>query len=425
MAIRVFGSYADILKHQGTGSFVIAGALGRLSRATSGIGTILLVVGVTHSYALAGSVAAAIVIGMAAVTALWSRAMDSRGQLAVLPYSIAASILSGAALLLVVVLDAPTWTWFVAAFLVGAGSLDMGTLVRARWANVLTVPGQRHTALALESVNDELIFVIGPPLVTILATLINPVVGFSVGVGISVIGGISLLLQRSTAPIKANHADARPVHGGLLPHGVLGVMPLHLGVGIVFGAIDITAVGVARAHGQDWIAGIILAGFALGSVVSGLIFGPLSVHWSPRRRVLIAAVAYAIGVPLMVLVSSIWVLIPVVFIGGIVTTPMLIAGISLIEGATERHRLTEALTWPAVSLAVGVTLGAAVAGFVIDAANSWAGFWVTTAGALLVGGYGLISAFLRFLRRGHRIIGDAGGLGFTCPPGSPRLDSGS
>jgi MFS family permease len=399
VAIRFLGAYADILRTPGAVKFVVAGWFGRIARSTSTIGTILLVVAYTHSYALAGAVSAAIIIGVGITAPLWSRAIDQRGQRAVVPFALAGMLLSAAALVLVISLGAPLWSWFVASFLVGATSIEMGTLVRARWSNVLQKPQQRHTALALESVNDELVFVVGPPLVTILAAAIGPIYGFSTGIAITLIGGLSLVLQKRSAPPIARASDAHQPRTGLLPRGVLSVIPLYFGVGVMFGAIDVTAIGIGRSVDKPYLAGLILAAFACGSVVAGLIFGPVSAHWPARVRVLIAAIAYGVIVPLLLLVNDPTIIVLAVFTSGLVTTPVLISATSLIEGVTERHRLTEALSWPSIGLALGVTLGATFAGIVIDAITPFSGFYITSAGAAVVGVYGVIAAVVWLGRR--------------------------
>ncbi|MCU1514385.1 MAG: Major facilitator superfamily 1, partial [Microbacteriaceae bacterium] len=92
MGFRLFGAYADILSNPGTVRFVVAGWFGRISRSTTGIATILLVASYTNSYALAGAVAGAIVIGVGVAGPLWSRALDARGQTAVLPISLVAAV---------------------------------------------------------------------------------------------------------------------------------------------------------------------------------------------------------------------------------------------------------------------------------------------------------------------------------------------
>lgn len=394
MAIRVLGSYSDILRRRGSVRFVIAGWFARLSRSTTGIGTVLLVSAASGSYAIAGAVSGAIVVGIALSGWLWARAVDARGQTAVAAISLAASVVAATALALSVVLGAPAWTWFVSAFLVGATSVDFGTLTRARWSAILGKPSERHTALALESVADESVYVIGPPLVTVLAALVNPLFGFATGVVIALLGGVALVLQRSTAPPLVRHEGGRPARSGLLPRGVLGVLPIYAGVGLLFASVDVSAVGISREQGIPFLAGVIVACFAFGSALSGFLFGPLSAHWPTGRRVLIATLAFAVVVPTMLLVHDVVILSLVIFAAGLATSPVLISSISLIETRTERHRLTEALTWPSVGLAVGITLGATLTGIAIDAAGGYAGYLVAALGAIVVGVFGILGALV-------------------------------
>jgi predicted MFS family arabinose efflux permease len=397
MAIRLLGSYTDILKYPGTVAFSTAGFFGRVSRSTAGIATVLLVAGVTGSYTLAGLVSGAIIVGIAVGGPLWSRAVDASGQLAVLPIGLAASALSAVALGTVVLVGAPEWSWFGAAFLVGLTSIDMGSLARARWSGILSKPSQRHTALALESVNDELVFVIGPPVVTVLATTLGPVYGFATGIAVGILGGAALLLLRSTAPrpssatpdAGAQRTSAAP-RRARLPGVVLGILPMYFGVGLVFGSVDLSAISISTFAGQQATAGLILAVLAVGSVVAGIAFGPLSASWPAGRRVLVTGIAYALVIPWIVLIRDLGTLAVVVFLAGLVTAPVLISGISLIEARVDRRRLTEAMSWPSVGLAVGVTVGSAVAGALIDSGTAYSGMTVTAAGAVVTGIAGVV-----------------------------------
>jgi predicted MFS family arabinose efflux permease len=392
MAVRFLGSYSDILRIRGTVRFVVAGWFGRLSRSTTSISTVLLVSDVTGSYALAGAVSGAIVVGVAVSSPLWSRAIDSRGQTRVVPFSLVSSVVAASVFVLAVVLGAPTWTWFVAAFFVGATALDYGTLVRARWSAILNQPEQRHASLALESVSDESVYVIGPPLVTFLAAVAGPLTGFGAGIAITIAGGIALLLQPATAPPVALRGIERPKRVGILPAAVLGVLPIYAGIGLLFASVDVTAVSVARADGQPFLAGVIVACFSVGSVIAAFLFGPLSARWRPERRVLLAALAFAIIVPTLLLVRSIPVLAVLVFFAGLVTSPVLISAISLIQTRTEPHRLTEALTWPSIGLSIGLTIGASLTGVVIDAGTAYSGYRIAVLGAVVVGVFGIVGA---------------------------------
>lgn len=392
VAIRLLGSYSDILRRPGTARFVVAGWFGRMSRSTTSISTVLLVSDVTGSYALAGAVSGAIVVGIAVAGPLWSRAIDARGQTSVVPASLVSSVLSAAAFALAVVLHAPTWTWFIAAFAVGATALDYGTLVRARWSALLTSPAERHTSLALESVSDESIYVIGPPVVTFLAAVAGPLTGFAAGIAVTLVGGIAMLLQGATAPPVIARDVVRPKRVGWLPAGVLGVLPIYVGIGLLFASVDVTAVSVARAAHMPFLAGVIVASFAVGSVIAAFLFGPISARWQPGRRVLLAALAFAVVVPTLLLVHDIPQLAIVAFAAGLVTSPMLISAISLIQTRTEPHRLTEALTWPSIGLAIGLTVGASLTGIAIDRWSPYEGYLVAALGAIVVGVFGIVGA---------------------------------
>jgi len=392
VSIPVVRPYLDILETPGAWRFSLAAWFGRIMRSTAGIGAILLVAGSADNYALAGAVSGSVVLGAALAGPLWSRAADSRGQNAVLPFAIIAAILGATALVAAVELGAPVWTWFVAAFLVGASSIDAGSLARARWVHLLTTPEKRHTSLALESVGDEFTFVIGPPVVTLLAGLISPAFGLLVGVGVSVLGLVALLIQRSTAPIPgAERSRSR----SWLPLTVLALLAGYTGVGFQFGAVDLTAVGVANELGAPALAGLLLSVFAIGSVLSGLVFGAVSAHWSPLRRVWIAGVAFAIVMPLFLLVHDVPTLAIVSLLAGTVTTPVLISGSSLIEQTVDRATITSAMAWPTVALSLGVTAGASLSGAAIDSAGAYAGLFVPALGGILVGVCGVLNGVIR------------------------------
>lgn len=389
--------YLEILTTPRAWRFSLSAWFARLLRSTAGIGAILLVASRSDNYALAGSVSGAVVVGAAASGTVWSRMADSRGQAAVLPAAMAASTLSAVAFVCAVEFGAPPWTWFVSAFLVGASSIDAGSLARARWVHLLPAADQRHTALALESVGDEFAFVIGPPLVTVLAGAVSPVFGFAVGVGVTVVGLAVLLAQRSTAPRPSPVATER---GRWLPRGVLGLLPAYVGVGLMFGAVDLTAVGVAREAGEPAVAGLLLAVFAIGSVTSGIVFGALSARWRPLPRLVVASLAFAVVTLLFLAVREVPWLALTSFAVGLATSPVMISGSSFIETIVDRATITTAMTWPTVALAIGVTAGASLAGASIDRGGAFAGLLVPACAGVIVGVSGLVDGIVRARKAG-------------------------
>jgi predicted MFS family arabinose efflux permease len=65
----------------------------------------------------------------------------------------------------------------------------------------------------------------------------------------------------------------------------------------------------------------------------------------------------------------------VIFFCGFAISPTLIAGFSLIDGQSAAGRRTEGLTWLTSAISVGVALGSAVAGHLVDVGGARWGYW--------------------------------------------------
>lgn len=407
--------YREVFAVPGAARFYLAGWFGRLPRSTLSIGAVLLIAGQSGQYSLAAAVAAAMIVGTAVVGPIWSRAMDRLGQGRVLSTGLICQGVAALALLGAVLGSLPVWTWFVAGFVLGASAVDVGSATRARWSTLLPDGRQRHTAFSLESVADESVFVIGPPLVTVLAAAVSPALGFLTGLALGLAGTLALVLERSTIPPvlpRESAAEATSASGAAgvaarrrrrlrlprLPRGVAGVLPVFIGIGTVFGSIDITAVGYAEAEGAPAAAGLLLAAFAGGAVVAALIFGLLHLGAAPELRFGAIAVLYGLVVPVVAVAPGIAAVTVAMFAGGLCTSPLIISGMGLVESRVQRERLTEALAWPSTALSVGVTAGVSIAGVVIDGSGAANGFLVTAAGAVVAGVSGVVLLVAHRLR---------------------------
>ena len=164
---------------------------------------------------------------------------------------------------------------------------SIGSVVRARWGYVLGDDPRLGTAYALESVLDELIFVVGPLIVTLLATLIAPQVGLLTAAALLLTGTFLLVSHRPSEPPPSAHDDDHP--SALRSEGLPLLMLVMVFVGGVFGAVEISAVAFADESGHRGLAGPLLACYALGSMLSGLFFGAIHSRWPARRSLLIGA----------------------------------------------------------------------------------------------------------------------------------------
>ncbi|MGK5112386.1 MULTISPECIES: MFS transporter [unclassified Geodermatophilus] len=380
----VFAPYARLFAVPGSVAFSFAGWVARLPIPMLGLGAVLLVAGETGSYGLAGAVSGTLALSFSVASPQWARAMDRRGQGAVLRWAMTAYLLSGVAFVAAVTAGAPRWSWFALAAVCGASGPNIGSLVRARWVAALEDAGRRQTAFALEAVVDEVVFVVGPPLVTLLATLVAPPVGFLTGIVLGSAGGFWLAGQRGTEPALHRPDPASPVRRWAAVNAtVLVVAVTYVAVGAVFGAVDVVVVGFADAEGAPALAGLALAVYAGGSLVAGLLYGVVRLPGTLTARFLATAVAFGVAAQLMWGVSSLVVLVGAGFLAGLAIAPVLVSGTSLVESRVPRAALTEALSWTTTGLTLGVTAGSALAGAAVDAWGAETAFAVPATAAAL------------------------------------------
>ncbi|WP_091546232.1 MFS transporter [Modestobacter sp. DSM 44400] len=382
----LFGPYGRLFVVPGARAFSLTGWFARVPMATVGLGSVLLVAGETGSYALAGAVSGTLALSFALASPQWARLMDRRGQGVVLRLTSLAYLVLGLAFVGVVVADAPRWAWFVLAALSGASGANIGSVVRSRWASALPDQQQRQTAFAFESVVDELVFVVGPLLVTFLAALVSPPAGFLAGLVVGVAGGLALSRQTATQPPVAVVPAGQPRgRTAVLTPAPLVVAVTYLAVGVVFGAMDVVVVGFAEVEGEPAAAGVALAVYAAGSLVAGLVYGVLRLPGSLVARFVGCAVLFGLAAQLLLLVGSLAWLVPAAFLAGLAIAPLLVAGMSLVESRMDRATLNEGLAWTSTGLTLGVTAGATLAGAAVDAWGAQTAFAVPAAAAGLAG----------------------------------------
>src|SRR5712692_7924861 len=167
--------YLELLRTSGAAAFSAAAFVARMPMAMYGLGTVLLIATLTGRYGVAGTVAGAGSVGYAVCAPVIAKLADRLGQRRVLLPQTAVFAVSTIAFIACAELRAPLWALIAVGGLAGASMPSTGSMVRARWSALTGGDARRlHTAFALESVNDELIFVIGPALVTVLATQLHP-----------------------------------------------------------------------------------------------------------------------------------------------------------------------------------------------------------------------------------------------------------
>jgi len=375
----MMSSYRRILGHPGTALFSATGLLARLPISMVGLGIVLLVSAATGSYGLAGSVSAAYVLANGGFAILQGRLIDRLGQARVLATSVA---VFGVALALLMVAVQAGWsiaTAYAAAVVAGATLPSVGSAVRARWSHVLEDADQRQTAFALEAVVDETVYMLGPILVTVLATAVHPLAGLTAALVSGVVGTWLFAAQRATEPPAHPRDAASGPRPGMPWRTVLPLALVCAALGTLFGAAEVSTVAFAEEQGNRGYAGFLLALWALGSLVAGLVTGAVAWRGGPDRRVRWGALGMMAAMLPLGFIGSVPLMGLVLLAAGVAIAPTLIATISLTEQTVPAARLTEGMAIMHTGVVAGVAPGATIAGIVIDRAGASPAYAVAAA----------------------------------------------
>jgi len=369
--------YAEIFRIPRAWRFSAAGIIGRMPMAMYGLGTVLLISAGTGRYGVAGSVSAAGSLAGAACAPQIARLADRHGQHRVLVPLCLVFALAVACLVAAVQSHAPDWTLFAAGALGGATMPALGPMARARWSVLLAGSPRLHTAFSLESVADEVCFVLGPAMVTLLATQVHPAAGVTAAALLCLAGTLWFASQRGTEPPvqvmeraidteRAGHPPDR--HRFSLPTpGLLVLVPVYVFLGAMFVSIDLATVAFATHAGHRPLAGLVLGCYALGSATGGLWYGTRTWRAPAWRRLAVTLTLTVLGVCTFWAMPNLLALTFVIYLCGLTIAPTLIAGFSLMADRALPGRTTEAMSWLSTGISVGVACGATAAGFVLDA----------------------------------------------------------
>lgn len=457
--------YGALLRTPGAWRFLIPGFLARQPIAMLGVGTVLLVEHTTGSYGAAGIVIALSGVSMALLAPQGGKLTDRFGQGAVLVPLVLLHALSVSALIVLALHEAPLWTLFAAAVPAGATIPQISPMVRARWSACLggrddaegrngkggsgdadgvsgkgdrAAPSLVTTAAAFESVTDEFSFVVGPVLATALCTGVHPAAGLAAEVALMLGSGLLFAAQRGTQPevhagtrrrnAGAGSATGEGSGGGSTggeggAHSALGVRGVRvliaalLGIGTVFGGMQVSVAAFTQSAGAPELNGVLYGVFAAGNMSAALAVG--TVHWrrSADVRLLIAYPVLVLAALAMAVTAQLTPLLPLLgglgLVLGLWVAPSMITGFTLVELLVPAAFRTEAFTWLTGAVALGQASGSMAAGQLTDAAGAGAGFLAPLAGTGLA-----LAALVVFRRRlavrpGDRSSG--GGLGHRPP----------
>lgn len=314
-------------------------------------------------YTSAGIVLAAQSVGQAVSGPLTSRLMGRLGMRQVLSVT---SIVCSALLVLIAFVHLPLPAVMGLALLIGLTTPPITPAVRTLYPRM--VPGNQISALfSLDAAAQEIIWVLGPVIAVFVSSTFGTPVGLCVAAAFMLAGGfwfiLSPIMGKVTIPRTKANLGAVLRRPTVVIATVLGFFFVASFAAVEAGIVRAFAPSHGAAHGS-MESGIVLAVFAGGSLVGGLLAGHRAIHpWSLPIRITIVLVG-----TLACLVSlNMWWLSAVLFVGGLGTAPTFAAMSSMVGATVKFSETAEAFGWIGTGQLVGVATGSAIAGVAIDA----------------------------------------------------------
>ncbi len=356
--------YLTLVRRRGAGVPWAAAVLSRVVLGMAVVSVVLLVRRSGYGYDLAGVTAAVMSLGTAVATPVWGRLVDRRGPRRLLLVLGPAYALAAIGLAAAVTRATPVAVVLAAAVVLGLAFPPVSPVARVGWRRLYGIE-LRDRAFSLDGVTTELGFVTGPILAAALVDLVAPWVAVVVaGLAMAV---ATVLFGRSEL-IRGIPGTPATIRGGALRvPGVRVLMGVFALVGVGFGTLDILAPAVAEANLRPTLAGFVLAAFALGSAVGGLVYGSRTWPGTRHGRLLVLLVGLMVSLSAVTLVLDdlVWFAV-VAMVGGIVIAPAVVIIFALADDLAPASVVTEALSWLNTAVTAGAATGAAVAGNLVE-----------------------------------------------------------
>ncbi|MFM8843075.1 MAG: MFS transporter [Actinomycetota bacterium] len=353
--------------------------IGRIPVAMNTVALVFLISTVRDSFLLAGVASSIYTLCGAIVGPRIGRRADRSGARSVL---LPITFLNATSIIAIVYFSSRSVSLLLAfSALAGATMPSFGSYTRTRWSRTLVDKRELGVALSLESVADETAFVIGPALAGFLFSIYGPDSPLLAGLIFTITGGIGLAI---TSFDHQRSSEVTEVHGGLLriPY-VKSLLASLVALGLLFGSNFVVILAVAKENGRAAEGGLWVGLYPIGSALAGLVYG--FIHWKSR-----SALRYTLALAFMTLSTSailffqdIETIALFIILSGIGIAPALIAANAQLKELVPLRRLNEAFSLLGASIQIGITLGSALSGALVDHFGGWKGFYFMTAATLL------------------------------------------
>jgi predicted MFS family arabinose efflux permease len=353
-----FSRYREVLRTPGVARLIV---LTLIARAPNGMSSLamLLLVSPRHGYGHAGVVVGTYVAVIGICAPLSTRLCARLGLRRVLltmacGYFAAMVALAAAA-------DGPYVGLLACAVAAGVSQPPIVAIVRGLWSRLFP-PEQVPAMYGLEATAQELVFVVGPALVAVIAAVAGARVAVLVTGVLALIGTTGLVGSPLVTDAPASSGARRRV----LDRRLAVLVALGLTCTVAFNMVDIGVIAFMSGRHAGASSGIALSLWGAGSMVGGLLFGAAR-RTADNRGVALSVIGVAIGVALLAASPGRVGLVVVLFAGGAAIAPAFARLYGLVAEGVPESGTAEAFAWLGVGFLAGASLGAAAGGFTVEA----------------------------------------------------------
>lgn len=349
-------TYGNLLKAPGVARIIAAQLTARFPSGMISLAYLLHIERITDSYGAAGLVLAATSIGQAIAGPLTSRWMGVWGMRRVITLTL---VVTATSMTTIAFVPMSVPMYMLVGLVGGLSTPPIQPAVRTIYPKMVN-SRQLTPLFSLDASAQELIWVLGPVITTFIAIQANTEAAIVTAIVFLVVGGIWFLLSPEVSRVRIPRS--RRQLGAVLkrPPVLLSTVTGFL----LIGACAAVEAGVVATFGEGAPeSGVVLAIFAIGSLVGGLALGGIPItSWALARRMLIVT----IGMGLAAAMLDFWWLAVTLLIAGIGIAPALAAMFAIVSASVKFSETAEAYGWVGTGQLIGAAIGSAIAGFTID-----------------------------------------------------------
>lgn len=372
--------YQELLRTPGVARIIAAQLTARFPNGMTSLAILLHVEQQTGSYGAAGLVLAATSIGQAVAGPVTSRWMGVWGIRRVLTLTTAVCT---AAILVLALVPMGVAGYMVFGLVAGLATPPVQSAVRTIYPKLVT-SRQLTPLFSLDASLQEIIWILAPVVITLVATQAGTVPGLLLIAVILVVGGAWFILSPEVGRVRIPRS--RRGFGRVLGKPVV-VLATVIGFLLIGACSAVEAAVVATFGHGGFEAGLVLAVFSVGSLAGGLAFGHVPIGpWAMARRLVVVAAGLILAVFFVdeITAATPWWVGACLVIAGVGVAPALAVMFAMTSASVKFSETAEAYGWIGTGQLIGAALGSAVAGFLIDGIGP-AGAYGAAAGFAVVG----------------------------------------